>query len=66
MHAWMQPQTIANSVVNSHKIIYFKYNNTFRCKLSDDLFHHPYHQWAEKVNFRAETVFLLPGTSSGQ
>ena len=30
------------------------------------LFHHPYHQQAEKVNFRAETVVLLPRTSSGQ
>ena len=30
------------------------------------LFHHPHHQWAEKVKFRAENVFLLPGTSFGQ
>ena len=30
------------------------------------LFHQPYHQRAEKVNFRAETVVLLPGTSFGQ
>ena len=33
---------------------------------SDFLFHHPYHQQAEKVNFRAETVVLLPVTSYGQ
>ena len=30
------------------------------------LFHHPNHQQAEKVKFREENVFLLPGTSSGQ
>ena len=30
------------------------------------LFHHQHHQRAEKVKFRAENVFLLPGTSSGQ
>ena len=33
---------------------------------SHTLFHHPHHQQAEKVNFRAENVFLLSGTSSGE
>ena len=37
------------------------------CNVSDPLlshllFHHPHHQRAEKVKFRAENVFLLPGT----
>ena len=35
--------------------------------LTCPLFHHPYHQRPEKVNFRAETVVvlhLLPGTSN--
>ena len=30
------------------------------------LFHHSYHQRAENVKFRAENMFLLPGTSTGQ
>ena len=32
-------------------------------KVSLGLFHHPYYQRAENVKFRAENVFLLPGTS---
>ena len=30
------------------------------------LFHHPHHQRTEKVKFKAENVFLLPGASSGR
>ena len=45
---------------------HYKVSSHYIANVYEILFHHPYHQREEKVKSRAENMFLLPGTSSGQ